>query len=200
MGHHEDDAKTSHPDLLRLDAIRAGEGTPEEEYHLERCRHCRDMLDVLRTTEASLRRAAPPAGPVPPEIDRAVFEAFRRASSAPRKTILFPSRPRWLVPAIGTAAAAVLVLVLAGPVLEKSPSREAVVPLQQPAEPPLGEQAAAPVEGDINGDGKVDILDAFQLARILEDQEPTTARQDINRDGRVNLTDVDAVARRAVAL
>ena len=200
MRHHEEDAERSHPDLLRLDAIRAGEITSEEEFHLERCRHCRDMLDVLRTTEASLRRAAPPAGPVPPEIDRAVLEAFRRASSAPGRTILFPSRPRWLVPAVGTAAAAALVLVLAGPVLEKSPSRDAVVPLQQPAEQPAREQAAAPVEGDINGDGKVDILDALRLARVLEEQEPTSSRQDINRDGWVNLTDVDAVARRAVAL
>jgi hypothetical protein len=200
MGHHEEDAERSHPDLLRLDAIRAGEGTPEEELHLGGCRHCRKMLDLLRATEASLRGAAPPAGPVPPEIDAAIFEAFRRAAAPPRRTILFPVRPRWLAPAIGTAAAAALILVLAGPALKRGPSRDAVVPLQQTAKAPAGNQGTASTEGDINNDGNVDILDAFRLARILEGQEPTSSREDINRDGRVNLTDVDAVARRAVAL
>jgi hypothetical protein len=191
MGHREEHAEKSHLDLLRMDAIRAGEGTPEEENHLGICRHCRKMLDLLRTTETSLRGAAPPAGPVPPEIDRVILAAFRRAAVPRRTAVFFPVRRRWMAPAIGTAAAAALVLVLSGPVLRRNVPPEAETPAPQ---------IFAPAEGDINGDGTVDILDAFRLARILEGPEGISSRADLNRDGRVDRIDVDAVARRAVAL
>lgn len=51
---------------------------------------------------------------------------------------------------------------------------------------------------DINGDGRVDILDAFALARALE--HGAVRRPDLNGDGQVDLRDVDWVAARAVQL
>jgi hypothetical protein len=200
MGHHEENSENSHLGLLRMDAMRAGEGTPEEENHLESCRHCRKMLDLLRATEASLRGSAPPVGPVPPEIDKVILDAYRRAVPPARKTVTFPAWRRWAAPAVGTAAAAALILALSGPVLKRTPSRDAVAPPQSAVEELAADQGSVPAEGDINGDGTVDILDAFRLARVLQGPEGTSSRADLNRDGRVDFIDVDAVARRAVAL
>jgi hypothetical protein len=200
MEEHENNSANSHLDLLRLDAIRAGEGTPEEEAHLGSCRRCRKMLDLLRATEASLRGSAPPAGPVPPEIDQAILEAYRRAVPPARKTVFFPVRRRWVAPAVGAAAAAALILALAGPVLKRTPSRDDAAPPRSAVEELAADQGSVPAEGDINGDGTVDILDAFRLARALQGPEGSASRADINSDGRVDLFDVDAVARRAVAL
>ena len=53
---------------------------------------------------------------------------------------------------------------------------------------------------DIDGSGRVDILDAFVLAKRIEAPEELTAELDINRDGVVDQKDVDEVAMRAVRL
>lgn len=53
---------------------------------------------------------------------------------------------------------------------------------------------------DINRDGRVDILDAFALARQIESGGTLDARWDITGDGRINRADVDAIATRAVNL
>ncbi len=52
--------------------------------------------------------------------------------------------------------------------------------------------------GDINHDGRVDILDAFALARELEHQSANV--RDMNRDGVVDQKDVVEIARSAVRL
>ncbi len=61
-----------------------------------------------------------------------------------------------------------------------------------------GVLAAVPADIDLNG--RVDILDAFKLARHIESDARPDARWDINGDGLVNRTDVDNVARAAVRL
>jgi hypothetical protein len=53
---------------------------------------------------------------------------------------------------------------------------------------------------DINHDGKVDILDAFQLAREIKSGKTISARLDLNGDGRVDAADVELIARHAVSL
>ena len=57
-----------------------------------------------------------------------------------------------------------------------------------------------PVRGDIDRNGRVDILDAFALARKVEASSPADPDWDINRDGVVDAADVDAIAMKAVAL
>ena len=47
---------------------------------------------------------------------------------------------------------------------------------------------------------RVDVLDAFHLARLLQSQTPTDPRWDYNRDGVVNDRDVQAIAMAAVRL
>jgi len=61
-----------------------------------------------------------------------------------------------------------------------------------------GHDAFAPE--DINRDGRVDILDAFALARRIETGGTADLRWDINGDGRVDRADVNAIAARAVSL
>ncbi len=53
---------------------------------------------------------------------------------------------------------------------------------------------------DINHDGRIDILDAFALARNIETGATIDPRWDINGDGRVDRADVIAIANRAVSL
>jgi hypothetical protein len=56
----------------------------------------------------------------------------------------------------------------------------------------------AAVPGDVDGNGRVDILDALRLARDIE--AGRTVNNDINSDGVVDGRDVDAIALRAVSL
>ena len=56
------------------------------------------------------------------------------------------------------------------------------------------------VPSDIDGNGRVDILDAFKLARGIEGVERGATEWDINGDGVVNREDVDYVAFKAVRL
>jgi len=61
----------------------------------------------------------------------------------------------------------------------------------------LSEEARAV---DIDENGRVDILDAFKLARYVESAERTEKKWDINGDGIINSNDVDLVALAAVRL
>ena len=54
-------------------------------------------------------------------------------------------------------------------------------------------------DGDIDRNGRVDILDAFAIARYIE-QGGTTPRPDVNGDGMVDDADVNVVALQAVQL
>lgn len=53
---------------------------------------------------------------------------------------------------------------------------------------------------DLNHDGRVDVLDAFALARRLQQGAVTDLQFDFNADGVVDKKDIDAVAARAVRL
>ncbi len=61
------------------------------------------------------------------------------------------------------------------------------------------QRAAAVDPRDLNADGRVDILDAFTLARRLEAAESLPA-WDFNHDGRIDRRDVDTIASDAVKL
>ena len=53
---------------------------------------------------------------------------------------------------------------------------------------------------DIDGNGRVDIVDAFTLARNIEAPDGVKKEWDLNGDGVVDRTDVDTVALAAVSL
>jgi hypothetical protein len=58
----------------------------------------------------------------------------------------------------------------------------------------------AVAKGDVNGDGRVDIVDAMMLARHVANKDRVEKGWDVNGDGVVDQKDVDALAAAAVSL
>jgi Dockerin type I domain len=94
-------------------------------------------------------------------------------------------RLRW----VGAGAAAAAAVVIVALIL---PHRAGVV----------GPQPRYSLRGDLDGNGRVDILDAFSLARELRDAGGKPLRgdrlRDVNGDGAIDQKDVDLLARMAV--
>ena len=142
------------------------------------------VSDRFRT---DLRNLFEPVDSVPPEVDRAILEQARHRLARPRRIIL---PLRW---AGGIAAAAAVVAI--GVFLyrgARSDNHQLSIIHHQ--------SAAAERRLDLDGNGRVDILDAFQLARHVESREPVDAGWDLTGDGRVDREDVDVVAFAAVRL
>ena len=126
---------------------------------------------------------------IPQELDDAIL---KRASEALAPTA--PKRLRLGKPAAWIAVAASLTLII----WISDMIRSAVITKQQ-------EVSAAVMPGDIDRNGKVDILDAFKLARVLDNTAAssppiTTHINDLNTDGTVDSLDVNAIAMKAVTL
>jgi hypothetical protein len=121
------------------------------------------------------------AAGVPREVDEAILRMARRQ---------LVRRPRVLVLRWAAAAAMAACVLLA--VLLTVPGRRG--PVAAPAE------RLALAREDLDGDGRVDILDAFSLARAIESGNVRRGDWDFNGDGLVDRRDVDAVARAAVKL
>jgi hypothetical protein len=117
---------------------------------------------------------------VPPQVDEVILARAQAhlAGIARRR-----ARRRALVPWMAAAASVAAAAWVSQTLLHR----------QQPTPP-----GSVVAREDVNGDGRVDILDAFVLARQIE---RTDARQpDLDGDGRVDKRDVDVVAARAVKL
>lgn len=137
----------------------------------------KDLVDLY------LYKTAPA---VPSAVDRAILGMARRRFA----------RRRWLVTLgwagpIAAAAAIVLAVLIADPFTgqDRSPATPAEVTARE----------------DIDRNGRIDILDAFALARKLEagserKEEEEKEEWDFNNDGKVDASDVDWVALAAVSL
>jgi hypothetical protein len=117
---------------------------------------------------------------IPPTVDEAVLRAARERLASPERTrfMWFNWRP-WLAAA---TAAVLLLLVIWLPSAKstRTPGLE--------------------ISGDLNHDGRLDILDAFSLARTLQAGGVDDGHLDLNGDGRVDAADVASLAARAVKL
>ena len=152
---------------------------------------------------------------VPPEVDRAVLDQVHRHLSRryrPRRAF------RW---AASTAAAAAVIIFAFILNIAREPTAEMAREAAQdtakkytsytarkPA-PALVSSVIAEAQIDIDQNGRVDILDAFKLARHVESESTDRTETnlslrkqgwDINGDGLVNRKDVDLVASAAVRL
>ena len=127
---------------------------------------------------------------IPPATDEAILTHTQRRSVDRRRTRLLL---RWAVPP--AAAAAVIMWVVFNPFVtpdvEDSARFESVGPL---ATRELADHR------DIDGNGRVDILDALALARRIKDNRAAEQSWDFNGDGAIDHSDVDTVARSAVRL
>ena len=119
---------------------------------------------------------------VPGDVERAILGSARR-SLVGRRRIIAIERLTAGVAAAAAAAAAVYFLAVRNP-----------EPISK------GEPVVASLAADVDGNGRVDILDAFLLARRLEASEPVSRALDLNGDGVVDEKDVDAIAQAAVKL
>ena len=122
---------------------------------------------------------------IPPEIDRAVLDRAHQHFTPKHwgHRILLHINI-WRI----AAAAAVIILAFSLNLTQK--------PGPTTSQSLLGEARAV----DIDRNGRVDILDAFKLARYVESPERTEKKWDINGDGLINSNDVDLVASAAVRL
>ena len=153
----------------------------------EETKHYDENLDLRVSQKFSedLNILLKPQFSIPPEIDRAVMDKvcqqFARKHWSQR---ILRHINIWRI----AAAAAVIILAFSlnltqkpGPTTSQSLLVEARVV-------------------DIDENGRVDILDAFKLARYVESAEHTEKKWDINGDGLINSNDVDLVASTAVRL
>jgi hypothetical protein len=113
---------------------------------------------------------------VPPEINRAILSGARARHVGKNRNRL---TLRW-VAGVAAAAAMLTVAVRYWPVSSRP--------------------VVAQVAEDINGDGRVDILDAYLLARRVQNHENILPIWDFNHDGAIDKRDVDVIAVAAVSL
>lgn len=175
------------PSEIELDAVRTGEAGPELRAHVAACEACTAALRLHEALGAELGLAE---ALVPRELDEALRVDRRREADRVARRLR-----RRRVALVALPAAAGLLLVVAGLQLLPTASR----PGRAPA-PASAALEAAPVEGDYTGDGRLDVLDAFALARTLEAGESPSLEWDRDGDGLVTKSDVDALAAAAVSL
>lgn len=128
-------------------------------------------------------------------IDAAIL-ADARAGFARRRR--FRLALRGALVASGAAAAALVVLAVR---LGGSDPGSGRFPVARHESAPQASRAAAPLARaeDVDHSGRVDILDAFVVARLLEVQGRLDEQaHDVNGDGKVDQSDVDRIAMVAV--
>ncbi len=164
------------PDELTLEALAAGEGDPSIRAHVADCPACRETLELLAALGRELSVSPPPIE-IPAAQDRAL-----RAAAVARAAAIRPRRSgRRVAMVVAACAAAVLALVAVRGVFTGAARHEVAA-------------------GDVDGDGRVDVVDALVLARALDRGAPMPGRCDVDRDGTVNRSDVDAIAGMAVSI
>lgn len=152
----------------------------------EKQKHSDEDLDLRVSSKLSADLSAlfKSDASVPPEVDRAVMDrAYRQLVRRHWRHRLL----RWAAPA--AAAAAVIIFVF---LLELPKTKRSALTVTR------SDLVAAQADIDLNG--RVDILDAFKLARRIESAGRLEMKWDINGDGKVNRSDVDYVALAAVRL
>jgi hypothetical protein len=124
---------------------------------------------------------------IPPYVDQAILKAAQERL-APRAKARFGNFRRWM---LWPALAAVCVLIAC--LVRLFDSTQYVYRSNHTVEPLYAHE-------DLNHDGKVDILDAFALARQIKSSAHLSASLDVNGDGVVDGRDVALIAAHAVQL
>ena len=143
-------------------------------------------LRVSPKLSADLKALFKPQVGVPPEVDRAVMDRANKHFAGMQSGKGRRLRIHWVWRIAAAAAVVIFAFSLdltkqARPIKERSS---------------LSKTQAV----DIDRNGRVDILDAFKLARHIETNSPAEKAWDINGDGLIDRSDVDIVAHAAVRL
>ncbi len=150
---------------------------------------------------------------IPEAVDRAILDSLHEAPAP----IPWRSAKRiWWTTGITAAAAGLTLIVwLQGQPTPQAPpppntadqlasgdmrQRSAFQALDAPSMLAESDAMVASVKEDVDGDGQVNILDAFLVARAVESGESLDPAWDMTGDGSVSMTDVDLIANAAVSL
>lgn len=156
-----------------------------------------EFMELLR------ERYCPEIG-VPPEVDAAILAQARQhleSTVTSRRRVGAGSAPGWKRSALLATAATVLVSVVTWRSLY-SPGDLLQAPAVSNARSMARNEGHQMTAGrdDVDGDGIVDILDAFALARLVEGGKAVSPDQDRDADGAVSRSDVDVLAGHVVML
>lgn len=173
----------THPSWTDLDAVRTGEGTAAHDRHVETCPACRTTLLQLQQLRTEVA-AATPRIDVSADVDARILWTARKQARIARRSAT-PARRR--VSGSRWAIAASLILALGTVAIWR---RVEVAPVR----------VARVTSSDIDGNGKVDIRDAFMLAKAIDGGTDADLARAIDGDAAFDSEDVDRIARQAVAL
>lgn len=184
---------TGHLDPLALELLRTGEASSADMAHYQTCETCKQAAE--RWKRLVRGGAEQPTLIVPLEMEEGLLalarQTARRVAAKKRRKVSFFPTPairrasRW----IAVAAAACLLIIFGWWQIRQS---------SQPVSSPS--VVAGRLSADLDGNGTVNILDAFFLARQLGQQVQARPEWDMNGDGAVDKADVQEIARQAVAL
>jgi hypothetical protein len=139
-------------------------------------------LKISGKLKSDLNTLFKPRLAVPLEINRAILDKASRKLIRPRSRFYIL---RWAGPV--AAAAAIIIFVCIGNIQKSNISQSKM-------------NTIAKLNDDIDNSGKVDILDAFKLAKFIQSGKSIDKKWDINGDGRVDDGDVKTIAYAAVSL
>ena len=157
--------------------------------------------ELLDAVKSALRNRFGPVPDVPSNIDQSILADARRHFEQHGPAVLRLKKRRrvsvWQWTAIGSTMAAACVLFFA--MKQQQPQLENSFAARSNAVSADAELASvAPLTSDVDLNGRVDILDAFAMARQIRSGRDKS--YDINHDGRFDQLDIDIVAREAVKL
>jgi len=187
----------AHPHWVRLDAVRAGEPVdPADVAHVATCSQCRSAISELASTAADLKLLHEPARAVAQQRDDRILR-MARARIAQVRGVGTDRRRSMRTAGVWVAVAGLaLTAALLGARRDQFHDMRRLV--QVAPGPPIAPAVSTSV-ADLDGDGRVTVLDALILARSVEAGRRDAAF-DVNRDGRVDEDDVNAVLALAVSV
>jgi len=186
-----DDIKTNQTFLAELEAQRTGEAAPDRDSDGSSDRSINRVREDLARLANMFEEARPELSDIPEAVDAAVLDRIQhrcREIQRRKKIVRLFFQPKW------AAAAAALVLVIGWYLIIHH------------TEPPKltadKSSVAAPsaIAQDIDGNGAVDIVDAYLMAKAVNSGRKVPIQWDFNGDGIVDAGDIRAVARTAVTL
>jgi predicted anti-sigma-YlaC factor YlaD len=172
----------AHLSEIELDAVRDRTAPARYRRHVQECEVCRGAVEEIDALAQAL--AAPLLPVAVPAAQDAALRALARETG---RRIANARRRRWIGVGIGLAAAAVALVLLRGIGGGEPGARE-------PDTRTLAQRR------DINRDGRVNIVDAYLVARSLERGQAVEPGWDVTGDRVVDRRDVDAIARAAVSI
>jgi len=188
MARKTDDFEANQAFLAELEAQRTGEAVPDPDS--EESGDPSINEDLARLADM-FEQARPELSDIPEAVDAAVLDRIQhrcREIQRRKKIARLFFQPKW------AAAAAALLLVIGWYLVIQNTE-----PMKLATEKSSVAVPSAIVQ-DIDGNGAVDIVDAYLMAKAVNSGQKVPIQWDLNGDGIVDADDIRAVARTAVKL